>query len=231
MPTRHRRIKPVSRRVRRACAMFGLRPEVAGRVLVRGCEAAAAELDRSLAPGQLALVTGPSGSGKSTILRRLAEGLRAEGRRVIVPAPASLVDEALVDQFDAPLNTTLRLLARAGLADATVFALSPSQLSDGQRWRLTLALAMAEAERVAHHRGGQAATTTLILDEFASTLDRLSARCIARALARWTRARARVRTVCASAHDDLLEPLAPAVLVRQPLNAAAEFHLSPEARP
>lgn len=226
MPTRHLRGKPVSRRVRRACAMFGLRPEVVGRTLVRGCEEAASELDRCLAPGHIALVTGPSGSGKSTILRLIGARLLAANRRVIVPAPESLADAPIVDQFDAPLNTTLRLLARAGLADATIFALTPSQLSDGQRWRLTLALAMAAAERPDAGLGA-----TLILDEFASTLDRLSARCIALALGRWGRARPAVRIVCATAHDDLTEALAPSVLVRQPLNAAAEFHLAPGRRP
>ncbi len=224
MPTRHRRIKPISRRARRACAMFGLQPAVVERTLVQGCDSAATELDRSLAPGGVALLTGPSGSGKSTILRLLATRLKAGSRRIILPAPDPLPERSLVDQFARPLPATLRLLARAGLADAAIFALRPSQLSDGQRWRLRLALAMAEAERPDAALG-----STLILDEFASTLDRLSARCLARALSRWVRASGLVRAVCATAHDDLFEPLAPTVLVRQPLNAPAEVRLTPEA--
>jgi uncharacterized protein len=222
MPTRHRRRPPISHRARRACAMFGLQPEVVGRTIVAGCRAAAAEVDRDLRPGQIALVTGPSGSGKSTILRLLAAHLRESNQRVIVPpSPASLPDAALVDQFDQPLDTTLRLLARAGLADATVFALHPAELSDGQRWRLALAHAVAAGER--DH------DSTIILDEFASTLDRLTARCISRTLARWVHASGRARAVCATAHDDLLDSLAPSLLVHQPLSASAEFHRAPEA--
>jgi ABC-type ATPase with predicted acetyltransferase domain len=219
MPTRHRRIRPISRRARRACAMFGLRPEVVGRILVRGCEAAAAEIDRALPPGGVALITGPSGSGKSTILRLLAERLAAADSPVIRP-PDNLPEVAVVDQFRRPLESTLRLLARAGLADAMAFALLPSQLSDGQRWRLRLALAMAEAE--AKSRASRT-PATLIVDEFASTLDRLSARCIARVLGRWVGSSRRLRAICATAHDDLAAPLLPALLVHQPLSAPPEI--------
>lgn len=226
MSTRHRRVKPASRRARRACAMFGLKPEVVERSLVRSCRSAASELDRLLEPGGIALVTGPSGSGKSTILRLLRERLTGAGRSVIVPDPSAIPDAALVDQFDRPLGATLKLLARAGLADASVFASHSSQLSDGQRWRLALAHAMAEAERPEAALGA-----TLILDEFASTLDRLSARCLSRAMTRWVRASGRIRAVCATAHDDLLPWLCPSVLVHQPLNAAAQLELDPRRQP
>ena len=122
-------------------------------------------------------MTGPTGSGKSTILRLLGEQLAARGDRAIVPTPCPPPERALVDQFRAPLNRTLRLLARVGLADAMLLGLRPAQLSEGQRWRLTLALAMEDA-------AGRGPGATLILVEFASTLDRLSARCLARVLGR-----------------------------------------------
>jgi ABC-type ATPase with predicted acetyltransferase domain len=152
--------------------------------------------------------------------------MEAAGRRVIEPDLARLPELALVDLFDRPLGATLRLLARAGLADASLFALHPAQLSDGQRWRLAFALASDRAERPDAGLGA-----TLILDEFASTLDRLSARCLAQALHRWVRASGRIRVVCATAHDDLLAWLAPTLLVRQPLNAGAQFDRAPRGRP
>jgi ABC-type ATPase with predicted acetyltransferase domain len=145
---------------------------------------------------------------------------------VIVPDRSLLPDRALVDLFGRPLAATLRLLARAGLADAHLFSLRPAQLSDGQRWRLALALSMAEADRPDAGLGA-----TLILDEFASTLDRLSARCLCSALSRWIRASGRVRVVCATAHDDLLPWLEPTLLVRQPLNAEAQIEPSARGRP
>lgn len=224
MPTRHFRNRPASRRVRRACAMFGTTPEVVSRTPVEGCGSAAAELDRVLKPGQSALVSGPSGSGKSTILRLLGEDLARRGRMVVRPPVVFAPGRAVVDQFRRPLPMTLRLLARAGLAEAAVFALMPEQLSEGQRWRLSLALAMATAEEAE-----PAAQPTLIVDEFASSLDRLSARCLSRALGKWVGA-SRVRAVCATAHDDLLIHLRPAVLVRQPLSAPAEVvHIAEDA--
>ena len=119
----------------------------------------------------------------------------------------------IVDLFDASLSRTLRLLARAGLADATILPLRAQELSDGQRMRLALALALARAER----KATSAHPATVLADEFASSLDPATAACVAASVAKCIRRAAHVRFVCAAARDDVLEPLAPDLLVHQPM--------------
>lgn len=198
-----------SLRTRRACALFGLDPSPRAtrarrRRLLALARADAARLDRALRPGQVAFVTGPSGAGKSLLLAALARRLRAARRAVAVARPVPPGRAALDLVLPrAPVEPALRLLAAAGLADAPLLARPARALSAGQRARLAIARAMARANRPG---------ALLVLDEFAAPLDRTAAASLARTVRRWA-ARAGARVVCASAHDDVLEPLAPAVLV------------------
>jgi energy-coupling factor transporter ATP-binding protein EcfA2 len=203
----------------RACAILGVTPHVsprARREVLAGARAGARRLDRELRPGEIALITGPSGGGKSTLLAQLARPVRRRGHRVITVDPCRIVRSgaSLIDFLPGSPEEAMRTLARAGLADATILARRPSELSEGQRFRLALALAMSRAGRGA---------ATLLIDEFGSTLDRASGACLARTLARWTRSQSQVRVVCATAHDDLLTPLSPDVVARQPLRAPTEL--------
>lgn len=199
-------------KLRRARAMFGLTAEDPDpRCGIAPC---AADVDRALRPGGLALVTGPSGAGKTTILRAVGGIAAGRGEAVIDawdPGEAGAGARAVVDLFDLPLRQTLALLARAGLADATLYGRRADQLSAGERFRLWVALGMARAES-----SGERGSATLLIDEFGSLLDPLTAAGVARTLRRWTSA-SRVRVVCASPHNSLMEALGPDVLVYQPL--------------
>lgn len=167
-----------------------------------------------LLPGSIAVVAGPSGSGKSRTLHALADHLRARNR----PSPAPVVgpgepplDPAtcVIDALASPLDDAIGLLARAGLAEARLFAAPIDQLSEGERHRLSLAVCM---ERALSHQG-----TWLLIDECASVLDRQTAASVCATLARWVRrvgVRAGVRLVCASAHEDLPRLLGADVIVR-----------------
>ncbi len=198
-----------STRVRTAMAIFGVGTLNETPPDMRD---AARELDRALAPGGIALVTGPSGSGKTTILRTLERTLRRAGRSVVRTRPPGCA--TALDAVRAPsLDAALALLARAGLADATLLGRRGDRLSEGQRARLALATAMGEASE----------GCTLIADEFASSLDRTTAICLARTLRRWSRTTA-VRVVVATAHDDILGTLAPDVLVHMPLDGPPTIH-------
>lgn len=242
-----RRRDDLSRKALTARVIFGLWPDDARKEnarRVRDAVHAAARLDSMLKPGHVALVTGPSGSGKSSLLVQLVRRLRAR-RRTIVAAENSQEDDTtnrrshvlrtmseprVVDLFDLPLDETLRVLAMAGLAEATIFTSRPRDLSHGQRHRLRLALAMAlvHKETIAASR---VRSVTLIVDELASTLDRTTACCVAATLRRWTSMTPGVRVVCATAHDDLAGSLRPDVLVHQALLGKAEFRLAaPRAR-
>ena len=205
-----------------ACAMFGLRIEHAPKRTINSLRPqviAAREIDRALEPSQIALVTGPSGSGKSTILRALDHRLRRHAQHVVCADPGQLPDSRrpIVDLFATPLPRTLGQLARVGLADATLFPLAAVELSDGQRLRLSIALAMAAADKTD-------APTTILADEFASVLDSATANALALGISRWIRSSRYIRFVAATARDEVLEPLNPDLLVYQPLLGPPRIH-------
>ena len=192
--------RPVPRTLR-ACAPFGLilargrRRDDAG---VRdGRAACATALVRHLAPGGCALVTGPSGAGKSFLLREVAHRVRRAGGVVIRPRqPTGRM--SVVERVPGALPVALRRLAAAGLAEAMVFARAVDELSEGQRWRLSVALALARADAAPAGRA-----VWLLVDELASTLDRTTARGVCGTLTRLIARGRRVRLLAATAHEDV----------------------------
>lgn len=193
-------------------------------------------IELTLAPGQIIFVTGSSGGGKSTLLRLMNQAVvEPENRR---EAPAAVIDarhlpqlpeQALVDTFALPecdchaasppasIEQVCHWLSLAGLNDAAVMLRKPEQLSEGQRHRLRLAQAFAIAERRPEP------WAVLLIDEFGSTLDRTTAFALARSVRRWVNM-SKVCLVCATTHDDLLEPLAPDVLVEVAPGGKCEVH-------
>jgi ABC-type ATPase with predicted acetyltransferase domain len=193
----------------------------------------------TLAPG-IVFITGPSGGGKSTILRliRAALSRRGDVRLVEAAATGSAAEGApagdttpegggdsggggaIVDGFGVrAVSEVLSLLSRVGLSDAFVLLRPAGELSDGQRHRLALAHALAAAEQAGSTPNEHDRLTVVLADEFGSTLDRLTARVVARSVRKWAR-RAGVCFVAATAHDDLLEALRPDVLIEKGLGGA-----------
>jgi ABC-type ATPase with predicted acetyltransferase domain len=155
-------------------------------------------------PGEILLITGPSGAGKSSLLRAMCAGLDGW----IDLNHLTLPDAPLVDCFgDLPLIKVLEVLSRVGLAEAWTYLRKPCELSDGQRWRLRLALGLvyAQAEGVGNN--------ILICDEFCALLDRVSACVVARSLRRAI-TDARLGAIVATSHDDLLNALEPDMHMR-----------------
>ena len=177
--------------------------------------------DLNLTPGQLIFITGASGSGKSTILSLIQTQIENEPNAHLLNFDnlPKLEDKPLVDVFpNRTLSQTLKLLSLAGLNDAFVMLRKPSQLSDGQRYRLRLAqtMAMIEADVLPN-------TLKIILaDEFCSTLDRVTAKVLARNLRKWV-THCGVCFVAATTHDDLLEPLAPDTLIEKHLGESLDL--------
>jgi len=193
--------------VRRAVAPFGIVPESAERA-ARGPDRAALDRLDALAGASVALVSGPSGSGKSTLVRALRERLQARGERVeVLDAAAGARSMRPVIEFvGGPLGVAMGALARAGLGEAALLARPVACLSEGERWRLALARAIASAEVA----GG----AWVIADEFCAPLDRATAQSVAIGVRRWARGHAGVRVLCATAHEDMARLLRPDVLVR-----------------
>ncbi len=169
-------------------------------------DAAARSLDTRLAPGGIALVTGPSGSGKSVVLRAFA-ACTCSATVTPISTSAKRAPLALIRR---DLDVTLALLLAVGLGEARRLVTPAGLLSEGERARLALARALA------HARGGD-----IVCDEFASALDRLTARSLCRCVRRAVAPTQRL--VVATAHDEIATLLDPDLLLYVPLVGPPEF--------
>ena len=193
-----------------------------------------ADLSFTVGAGEFVCLLGPSGCGKSSALRLIggllpyqAGDVQVEG---LAPKQAwqklAYVFQAprLLPWKDARDNAAFGLemrkpelgmpdrrkramdeLARVGLAEVWTWLRPPSQLSEGQRWRLRLALAMHAVDSDSDRR-----PTLIVCDEFAALLDRVTAFVVAGVLRRFVDTHAaRVSAIVATSHDDLRKPLDP----------------------
>jgi ABC-type ATPase with predicted acetyltransferase domain len=206
-----------------------------GRVPVSALETAPAPtpaLALALRAGTITLIAGPSGAGKSTLLRA-ARDAHANRRwidlaTIAAPAPG---DAPIVDCFgDLTLRDVLALLARVGLGEAWTYLRTPAELSEGQRWRFRLAMALHAASRAprrAPERHGDARQAEddrpiIACDEFAAVLDRVTAIVVAHRLRRAIDALPHAAAVVATSHEDIEPALAAEVIVRCDFGRVAE---------
>jgi len=154
--------------------------------------------------GQVVYLTGASGAGKSVLLKELQDKF---------PDALDLNEYELsegvpiVDCFADGLDDSFLWLGMAGLSDAYVMLRTAEQLSDGQRYRLRLALAMADKPKA------------IFIDEFCAALDRITAAVIAHNVRRYADQYG-TTFVLATSHDDLIEDLQPDVVVVKHLGSS-----------
>lgn len=150
------------------------------------------------APGELMFITGASGAGKSSLLRALRRRAARNGIETVDLVRIALPEGPVIDLFSDPtLERSLKRLAHVGLAEVWTWLRPPSQLSEGQRWRLRLALAIERAER-------SPTPLLIVCDEFAAVLDRVTACIVAASLRRAIHQhRDRLAAIVATSHDDL----------------------------
>jgi ABC-type ATPase with predicted acetyltransferase domain len=180
--------------------------------------------------GQIILLTGPSGAGKSTLLECLRRQYRRRAgwidlQRVQLPRGALVIDvmagaQGGGDERDeGAIIGALEALSRVGLGEVWSYLRTAGQLSEGQRWRLRLALGLAQVasdpgSKLRGLSNSRARLVVLAADEFAAPLDRITALVVARGLRKVVSARGDLCAVVATSHEDLAAALEPDVIVR-----------------
>ena len=147
-------------------------------------------------PTDLVLFTGPSGSGKSSILREVGKQLNANDAMT-----CNLPDVPLIEAIPGTMPQRLATLTACGLGEARLMLRTPSQLSDGQRYRFRVALAFDSG----HH--------TVMMDEFTAVLDRPLAKVLAHNVRKLV-TRSGIGALCATTHDDIAADLQPDMWVQ-----------------
>jgi ABC-type transport system involved in cytochrome c biogenesis ATPase subunit len=146
----------------------------------------------------IVLVTGYSGVGKSSLLRRVCATAAAA---TVDDLPDPGRHDRVIDLFEGDIHDVVSWLGRFGLGEPRLLLTRPDQLSDGQRHRLQLA------------RLARTGAPLIAVDEFCSTLDRVTAHVIAFNFQRACRSLG-ISAVVATAHDDLHEVLQPDAHIR-----------------
>ena len=159
-----------------------------------------------VSPGSVTVIVGPSGSGKSSMLRGLADACGVRGVRVVSAPTRVRGDRPVCDLCGCAPVGAMRLLGDVGLGDARSMVRAYGELSEGQRARVRIALGVRRAQRIA--RTG--APVVLVLDEFGSNLDGLTARSVAMSVRRTVQRGPGLACVVATTRDDVVEHFAPA---------------------
>jgi len=207
----------ISEKAAQVCRMFGLTADrLAERSVRHNCQV-------EINDGDIVYITGPSGAGKSIVLNELAKSVPAQdmvsldqieladSAEAAAPRPAELVakpqaakagptEKTLIDYVNGDFVTSLRILSTAGLGDVFCILSRPANLSDGQKYRFRLAMALATGKKF------------VFADEFCSNLDRITAAVISYNVHKFAK-RNGVTFILASSHKDILLDLAPDVVI------------------
>jgi len=150
----------------------------------------------SIQPCPITFITGYSGSGKTSLLK----AIQNQFPEIQLSSPNISHEKKVIDSFDGDIGKVISWLSKFGLGEARVMVTKIGHLSVGQKERLKLAKLLWKAPPV------------IIIDEFLSSLDRVTARIIAFQFQKVVRSM-KVTCFVASAHDDLVDALFPDTLI------------------
>ena len=174
-------------------------------------------------PGEVVAVIGASGAGKTTLLRLIIgaiKGIKDENYKptegkISIPSNAKLAyilpgehepvfgDETILEHVyhkTKDVYTAIEVLNTVGLSDAIFYRARFDELSTGQKERAKLASLLAEKPNI------------IIIDEFCSHLDKLTAMRVARKLSSYAR-RTGTTLIVSTHRTEILEALSPDKIV------------------
>ena len=146
-------------------------------------------------------ISGYSGSGKSQILRKINENLEKlyDVIYIVKWDRLKIPNKSLIEFFrNISSDERLSILSKCGLGEAWKFVSLYNDLSDGEKFRFILYKSIMDLR--------DKPNPVLIFDEFAATLDRITAKAIANNISR-LRDKFGITFILASAHDDLIDYL------------------------
>lgn len=153
-------------------------------------------LNIDLRQGDVVYITGQSGSGKSLLLKELVAQMREKGLKIADLNEIELPEIPVIEIVGKDTSEATELLAKAGISDAWIYIRKPSELSDGQRYRLKLAKVL------------ESNADCWVADEFGAILDRVTAKAVAFNCAKLARRFGKTFMV-ATTHLDLEAELGP----------------------
>jgi ABC-type ATPase with predicted acetyltransferase domain len=161
-------------------------------------------VELKIGPRDIVYITGDSGSGKSALLKALEKDIRQDMTLSCINIADIQPDsnKPLIETVGKTLEEGLELLSKVGLNDAFLFLRTYEQLSDGQKYRYKIAK-MIESK-----------AQFWIMDEFAATLDRDTAKIVAYNLQKLARQQGKA-VLAATTHTDLFEDLNPSVHIHK----------------
>jgi len=177
-------------------------------------------VELKISPHDIVYITGESGSGKSALLKTLENDIKTDMAATaanindITPIP----DKPIIETVGNTTEQALELLSRVGLNDAFLFLRTYQQLSDGQKYRYRTAKLIETNAQF------------WILDEFAATLDRDTAKITAYNIQKLARQHGKA-VIAATTHTDLFTDLQPSVHIHKHFGRELEINYHPNTQP
>jgi hypothetical protein len=119
-------------------------------------------------------------------------------------------DKPVIECVGDTTTEAADLLAKAGISDAWIYIRKPNELSDGQRYRLKLAMLMDKGADV------------WVADEFGAVLDRVTAKCVAYSMQKTAR-RLGKTLIVATTHTDLADEIGASLKVTKRFREKVEL--------
>jgi ABC-type transport system involved in cytochrome c biogenesis ATPase subunit/GNAT superfamily N-acetyltransferase len=177
-------------------------------------------VELKISPHDIVYITGESGSGKSALLRALENDIKNDMQLTTanINDIQPISDKPIIETVGNTTEQALELLSRVGLNDAFLFLRTYAQLSDGQKYRYRTAKLIETNAQF------------WILDEFAATLDRDTAKITAHNIQKLARQLGKA-VIAATTHTDLHADLQPNVHIHKHYGKQLEINYNPNPQP